>query len=123
MTLSDIEFHLVRGNHDILKKHGTQKQGITVHETTLTIGKFCFQHDPGECENSTAEYVFSGHIHPGVTINGLGKQTLRFPCFYFAETYCILPAFSKFTGCVDINTEDGDTRFSYCKQFPDQINS
>ncbi len=32
-------------------------------------------------ENSTAEYVFSGHIHQGVTINGLGKQTLKILLF------------------------------------------
>jgi metallophosphoesterase superfamily enzyme len=45
-------------------------------------------------------YSFCGHIHPGILVHGLGKQSLRFPCFYFGQTHCILPAFSKFTGAV-----------------------
>jgi hypothetical protein len=36
-------------------------------------------------------------------VNGLGKQSLRFPCFYFTQNHCILPAFGKFTGLANIN--------------------
>ena len=33
----------------------------------------------------------------------MGKQSLRFPCFYFGETYAVLPAFSRFTGAALID--------------------
>jgi uncharacterized protein len=118
-----LAIHLVKGNHDILKKDWYLKTGITVHETTLTINKFCFQHDPGNCEVEDAEYVFSGHIHPGIIISGLGKQSLRFPCFYFAEDYCILPAFSRFTGAVSIQPRENDTTFAIVNNSLIKINS
>ena len=48
-------------------------------------------------------YTFSGHIHPGIRIRGLGRQALQFPCFYFGDEYGVLPAFGKFTGTVSID--------------------
>jgi uncharacterized protein len=48
-------------------------------------------------------YYFSGHLHPGIRINGMGKQSLQFPCFYFGGEYAILPAFGRFTGTVSID--------------------
>jgi metallophosphoesterase superfamily enzyme len=42
--------------------------------------------------------LFYRPYHPGILIRGLGKQSLRFPCFYFGEQYAILPAFGNFTG-------------------------
>ncbi len=53
-------------------------------------------------EEWKGNFVFSGHIHPGVIVNGLGKQSLRFPCFYFSNEHCILPAFGKFTGLASV---------------------
>lgn len=88
----------MRGNHDILKDCWYKETAIEVVYPTLQIGSFLFSHD--QCETSGDLYSVCGHIHPGVLIHGLGKQSLRFPCFYFAQAYCILPAFSKFTGSV-----------------------
>jgi hypothetical protein len=31
-------------------------------------------------------------------MKGKGKQSLRFPCFYFTEFEALMPAFGKFTG-------------------------
>lgn len=110
-----LDIQLVKGNHDILQRSWYAETGIDVFEKTLKISSFCFQHDPAECSNDEdAEdyYVFSGHIHPGITIHGMGKQTLRFPCFYFTDNYCILPAFSRFTGTVAINPKDDDVAFA-----------
>ena len=107
----EVQLLLVKGNHDILRSSWYEKAGITVHKPTLNIGGFCFQHDPGECaevDGMPADYLFSGHIHPGVSISGMGKQTLRFPCFYFSTDYCILPAFSKFTGSVAMEKGNGE---------------
>jgi len=60
------------------------------------------------CETEDKFFSFCGHIHPGVVINGLGKQSLRFPCFYFTNHHCILPAFSKFTGMATIQPSSSD---------------
>jgi uncharacterized protein len=57
-------------------------------------------------------FTFCGHLHPGVVINGMGKQSLRFPCFYFSPRHCILPAFSRFTGMANITANKSDTLFA-----------
>jgi len=95
-----LKVELIKGNHDILKDSWYSEVDIVVHHKDLLIGNFLFSHERCFAENGV--YVFCGHIHPGIIINGLGKQSLRFPCFYFAEDHCILPAFSKFTGAVDM---------------------
>jgi DNA ligase-associated metallophosphoesterase len=109
-----LNIHLVKGNHDVLNKNWYRRAGIEVYEPTLTVSGFCFQHDPGACgtDDEADHYVFSGHIHPGITLNGAGRQTLRFPCFYFTESYCVLPAFSRFTGTVSVDFKDDDVVFA-----------
>jgi metallophosphoesterase superfamily enzyme len=91
-----------------------QAAGIELTPERLQIGEFAFIHDiTTETESSavnggnddgraTTAYSFSGHIHPGIRINGLGKQSLRFPCFYFGVDFAVLPAFSRFTGMASI---------------------
>jgi uncharacterized protein len=97
---STLKIELAKGNHDILKESWYNEVDIIVHHKDLLIDKFLFSHE--HCVAGDGAYVFCGHIHPGIILNGLGKQSLRFPCFYFAEDHCILPAFSKFTGAVDM---------------------
>jgi DNA ligase-associated metallophosphoesterase len=106
----DLGFRLVMGNHDILRADWYEKAGIEICEGVLKVGPFAFVHDiedvgeGDECgEAGVAEpYYFSGHLHPGIRINGMGKQSLQFPCFYFGGEYAILPAFGRFTGTVSI---------------------
>ncbi len=111
---SELEVHLVKGNHDILHRNWYSNAGITVSEPSLSIGNFCFRHDMNDCLNDEGEtgYLFSGHLHPGITIHGMGKQSLRFPCFYFTQTYCVLPAFSKFTGAARVDPKPGEVIFA-----------
>lgn len=102
----EILFHLVKGNHDILTNEWYADSAIELHEETLLVDDFCFIHDitsPSGNSLPKAGYFFSGHIHPGIRISGMGKQSLRFPCFYFGETYAVLPAFSRFTGAALID--------------------
>jgi len=101
---ASLKVELVKGNHDILKETWYDEVDIIVHHKHLLIDNFLFSHE--HCDGNGA-YVFCGHIHPGIIISGLGKQSLRFPCFYFAEDHCILPAFSKFTGAVDMGLNHG----------------
>lgn len=101
---------LVKGNHDILKRDWYTASNIDVVEETLTINGFSFTHD--RCDSSPGTYAFCGHLHPGVVLNGLGKQTLRFPCFYFTPDHCILPAFGKFTGLANIHPTKKDVVYA-----------
>ncbi|HSB92397.1 MAG TPA: ligase-associated DNA damage response endonuclease PdeM [Flavitalea sp.] len=111
--------NLVQGNHDILDASWYKKSAIDVTKGSLNIGEFCFQHDPADCypvETGETPYLFTGHIHPGVVISGLGKQSLRFPCFYFGQDHCVLPAFSRFTGAVSVNAKDADAVYAIVNQ-------
>jgi DNA ligase-associated metallophosphoesterase len=107
--LPQLSIQLVKGNHDILKKDWYKLANIEVTDDHLAIDGFCFMHDIAEkCEAQNIRYYFSGHIHPCITINGVGKQTLKFPCYYFGETYAVLPAFGKFTGTARIEPNPQD---------------
>jgi uncharacterized protein len=109
----ELSIHLVKGNHDILKASWYSKTDIIVHPKQYSIKEFCFAHDveQSDCDTS-AEYFFTGHIHPGVVLNGMGKQTLRFPCFYFNHKFAILPAFSRFTGLAAIDSKKNDSVYA-----------
>lgn len=108
--LGSLRIVLVRGNHDILKNSWYQEAEIEVVEPELLIGPFLFTHD--YCADHPQAYTFCGHLHPGIAIHGLGKQSLRFPCFYFSEKHCILPAFSRFTGVALISPRQHESVFA-----------
>ena len=111
----DLVIHLVKGNHDILKDQWYSGAGILVNRERLVSGNFHFIHDIAhidETEQDAARYFFSGHIHPGIRMNGYGKQSLHFPCFYFGEQYAVLPAFSRFTGLAMIRPKAHENVFA-----------
>jgi len=109
--------HLVKGNHDILPPQWYTQAGIVTHAEEYSMQGFCFTHDPAGCSATDKEiYTFSGHIHPGIRLNGLGKQSLQFPCYYFGENYAILPAFSRFTGLACIQPNRNDHVFAIVNQ-------
>jgi uncharacterized protein len=120
--LSDIKIKLVRGNHDILGEGWYKNAGIELNSRTLSVQQFRFVHDISDQmngEDRIAEkvsdhisYFFSGHIHPGIRIQGAGKQSLCFPCFYFGKKYAVLPAFSRFTGVAIIYPETEEEVFA-----------
>jgi DNA ligase-associated metallophosphoesterase len=108
--LSTLRITLVRGNHDILKDAWYRDTAIDVIEPELLLPPFLFTHD--RCVDNREFYTFCGHIHPGVLVHGLGRQSLRFPCFYFGEHHCILPAFSRFTGMALIDPAPHESVFA-----------
>ncbi len=101
---------LIKGNHDILKDAWYKEADIEVIDKELQLHSFLFTHD--KCETAKDVYTFCGHIHPGIYLQGLGKQSLRLPCFYFAKDHCILPAFSKFTGTALIEPASNENVFA-----------
>jgi DNA ligase-associated metallophosphoesterase len=107
-----LAIRLVMGNHDILKKKFYEDAAIINEDCEASIGPFSFTHDINDCELPSGNYIFSGHIHPGIQLYGAGKQTLRFPCFYFGNEYAVLPAFGKFTGTYLIEAQKGEAVFA-----------
>lgn len=104
-----INFHLVRGNHDILEEAHYQKLDIQLHDQGWQIGPFLLTHDP---LNPASELIsIGGHLHPGLVLTGKGKQRVKLPCFYFDETKCILPALGYFTGLANIEINKNASLF------------
>ena len=108
----ELRIHLIQGNHDILHESFYDDAHIEVHEGEFAAGAFNFCHDINDCALQNVGYTFSGHIHPGISLYGVGKQMLRFPCFYFAKEYAVLPAFGKFTGTYLVHPEDDEQVFA-----------
>ena len=111
----DLIIHLIKGNHDILLDNWYGNAGITVTTEKLATKNFHFIHDITHITRSeppVGNYFFSGHIHPGVRMNGQGRQSLCFPCFYFGRRYAVLPAFSRFTGLAMIKPGANENIFA-----------
>jgi uncharacterized protein len=107
-------FELVMGNHDIMSDQQYRRKDIVVHER-LHIAPFLLTHHPLENTNITARlrpelqgYNLAGHLHPGVTMRGGGKQSVTLPCFYFGRQSGLLPAFGTFTGLARIKPRKED---------------
>lgn len=107
-----VEMHLVIGNHDVLKAEDYQQMNLIVHLHEYIIEDFCFVHDIHPEDMMLNRYYISGHIHPGIRILGPGRQSLRFPCFYFTPAFAVLPAFSLFTGIALIEPKQGENVFA-----------
>ncbi len=108
-----IKFILVKGNHDIVAADWYTLANIEVALHYWQKNNFTFVHHIQDYAATVAdEYVFSGHIHPAVVIKGLGKQSLRFPCFYFTKNYAVLPAFGKFTGTYLVEPAKNEKTFA-----------
>jgi len=85
---------LVAGNHDVINKKHYQKLDIQIYSEIAADG-FLLTHHPEERDGF---FNFSGHIHPAVKMRGIGRQSLKLPCFFKKPKQMILPAFGEFTG-------------------------
>ena len=106
---SAVSFELVIGNHDVMSSGQYVRKGITLHDS-LAVDPFVFTHHPLE-EPLPGYYNLAGHVHPGVVLKGLGKQSETLPCFYFGAHGGILPAFGHFTGLARIYPQKNDKVF------------
>ena len=111
---SSLDVQLVKGNHDILEEMWYREADIAVSNEKLLIKNFLFVHDvlKKNIKAEKGQYIFSGHLHPGITLKGRGKQSLRFPCFYFAKKFCVMPAFSHFTGTYKVEPQENEKAYA-----------
>ncbi len=91
---SDLEFHLIEGNHDRISKKLESKLCLNFKSELLEINDFMLIHD---FEKKHPKFQITGHIHPGFVINSAVKK-IKLPCFVVTENQILLPAFSEFTG-------------------------
>jgi DNA ligase-associated metallophosphoesterase len=114
--IPNMKIELIKGNHDILSKKFYERAAITTTDDLLLVNNFCFTHDINlRCnneKNKEKKYTFSGHVHPGVKLNGIGKQSIYLPCFYFGKDHAVLPAFSQFTGLSRMENSGNDSIFA-----------
>lgn len=111
-----LEIILIKGNHDIIDERHYTALNIAIYPQ-LVIGPFLMLHHPlkdTELEQTTA-YAFCGHIHPGISLVGKGRQSITLPCFAFGDKQGILPSFGKFTGRVAIANRQTDKIFAVLK--------
>lgn len=110
-----LQIILIKGNHDIINDSHYTKLGIVLHKQ-LAIGPFLMLHHPLASPTEKADgYVLCGHIHPGVSLVGRGRQSVTLPCFAFGKHQAILPSFGSFTGKVAIISRKTDHVFGVLK--------
>jgi DNA ligase-associated metallophosphoesterase len=95
-VFENLQFTLVKGNHDILQKNRYLATNFKVVEELL-LDKMIITHEPLDIVPDEMFNIY-GHIHPAVRIRGRSKQSLRLPCFMFYHNRAIMPAFGRFTG-------------------------
>lgn len=111
-----LQIILVKGNHDIIQDKHYLHLGIVLAEK-LSVGPFLMLHHPlaKPAVRSDGGYVLCGHIHPGVSLVGRGRQKITLPCFAFGKNQAILPSFGRFTGKVAIRSLKDDNIFGVLK--------
>ena len=102
------EIILVAGNHDIISPLKYEDLGIRV-VSEIQLDGFLLTHHPEEREGF---FNFSGHIHPAVRLQGMGRQSVRLSCFFKSDNQMILPAFGTFTGTHVLEPEANNEIFA-----------
>jgi DNA ligase-associated metallophosphoesterase len=102
---ASIDMLLVRGNHD--KRAGDPGPEIDIRcvDAPVSEAPFVFTHKPAVSDDG---YVICGHVHPAARLTGLGRESVRLPCFWARPRTMVLPAFGEFTGVAEIDVEPSD---------------
>lgn len=108
-----LQVDLVPGNHDILNTDIYENAGINLHQEIYHLPPVFLSHYPLRKEVlKEGQLNIAGHIHPGVRLQGSGKQHVKLPCFYLKkDMQLILPSFGSFTGIYMISPSEKDRVF------------
>ncbi len=97
-----VEFTLIKGNHDLFPNDFYDKTGIGVCDEFMLREDIVLKH---EGSNQDQKWVICGHLHPAVRLKGKGRQSIKLSCFLLQEPLLILPAFGEFTGTKIVSKE------------------
>ena len=112
----EIEFTLIKGNHDILSNTNYNLSQLKIEKEPFQLGSFLLSHHPISKGDINKDQInLCGHIHPGVSLKCKGKSILSLPCFYLKKNQIILPAFGRFTGLAKISIEKDSKIFIVLK--------
>lgn len=114
-----LDIILIRGNHDVIHDTHYEQLNVSLHHQ-LPMEPFLMLHHPLDAVKlrEAEGYVLCGHIHPGVTLHGKGRQSVTLPCFFFSDKQAILPSFGKFTGRISVQHQQTDQVFGV---LPDKV--
>jgi metallophosphoesterase superfamily enzyme len=73
---------------------------------TIEDEHFIYSHAP-LTEVPEGKMNITGHIHPGIVLTGIGRQSIKLPCFYMTGSLFILPAFGMLTGLYTMDKKEG----------------
>ena len=102
---AEVEILLVRGNHDLKSGDPWSELSINCLAEPVQIEKWHCRHHP--IEKPELPYL-AGHIHPGYSVKGTGRGSVRAACFWVRKRSIILPAFGSFTGLKNIEPQPED---------------
>ena len=102
---AEVEILLVRGNHDLKSGDPWSELSINCLAEPVQIEKWHCRHHP--IEKPEFPYL-AGHIHPGYSVKGTGRGSVRAACFWVRKRRIILPAFGSFTGLKNIEPQPED---------------
>jgi DNA ligase-associated metallophosphoesterase len=109
-NFSETNFHLIKGNHDVLSPIAYRQSLFKIHEKPVDLGNLFLTHEPA-AQIPEGKLNLCGHIHPGVLLRGKGRQSIRISCFHLSENQLILPAFGSFTGLALVKRKPKDQIF------------
>ena len=92
--------HLIEGNHDRHAAPRSEIAGLQYCGERHELDGICLVHDPIEADNLPS---VCGHIHPGIRIEGKGRQSIWVRAFWRRGNVLILPAFGDLTGQVSVD--------------------
>ncbi|HEY9889735.1 MAG TPA: ligase-associated DNA damage response endonuclease PdeM [Candidatus Obscuribacterales bacterium] len=100
LAVTQLEAHLILGNHDRALAATLSQLSLTCHQRPIDLDDLILSHEPVPL---TAGINVCGHIHPCVRLGGRGDR-LRLPCFYWEARprRLTLPAFGEFTGGYEV---------------------
>lgn len=101
------QFHLIKGNHDVLAPSAYRQSILQIHEKPMKLGLLILSHEPME-QVEKGYLNICGHIHPGISLRGKAKQSVKVPCFHYSESQLTLPSFGNFTGSISLKPKSQD---------------
>jgi DNA ligase-associated metallophosphoesterase len=104
---SETQFHLVKGNHDVLSAEAYSQSVMLIHQEPVKIESLLLSHEPLKSV-SPGHLNVCGHIHPGIHLYGRARQSVTLPCFYLSRSCLLLPAFGNFTGLARVRPKGDD---------------